>query len=246
MVATAKKLDETASDQTADQRAVNLQVKTLLGDVRDGILREFKGLEKPWQKMTESEQSRVIHRAADIAERVVRGAIDIAATRGFEHFDVQLGKITVDKTVELKVTAPFSAEIIAALSTRRGDTLVMIARDAGEFRGERKPAKPTNVGELAIPHGEDDFDEEDDQDFDASEAIDPTTGEVIHPEADDDTDLRPTSLRQAEAERASDLECDDDNNVVRDRKRTPAARADEEHLGKVGRGRKGGGAAAQA
>lgn len=126
-------------------------INTLKGDLRDEILREFKSMAKPWVKMSEYEQERIIHRATDIAGTVVHQAITAIASRGFEHFNVTLGKITVDKGIECKFTLPFSGEAITGLCQRKGDSVILIARDATEFFGEKKPVEAENVGELAIP-----------------------------------------------------------------------------------------------
>lgn len=83
MVALATKLDATtrdeASDRSPDAIAFDARTRTLRGDIRDLILREYKAMSRPWQQMTESEQARLIHRANDIAGTVVRRSVDIVA-----------------------------------------------------------------------------------------------------------------------------------------------------------------------
>lgn len=127
------------------------QIETLKGDIRDEILREFKAMAKPWAKMTETEQERVIHRAGDISGKLVMQACNAIASRGFKYFDVTLGKITVDKGIECKFTLPYSADGIAGLCQRKGDSVMLVARDAAAFFGEKKKAETDVVGDLAIP-----------------------------------------------------------------------------------------------
>lgn len=136
--------------QANGKGATALQIRTLESGIRDAILREFKTLEKPWPKMGEWEQERAIGRARDIASILVHDAINIVASRGFENFHVVLGKITVDKGIECKFTLPFSPEAIAGLCARKGDTVILVARDAKDFRDGKK-AETDNVGDLAIP-----------------------------------------------------------------------------------------------
>lgn len=147
-----------------EQDPQELQMATLTGDVRDEILREFKLIAKPWQKMNESEQERLIHRATDVAASIVDRAVDIVASRGCEHFLVKLGDVTFsrEKGIVSKIGMAFSKEGIAALANRSGDIIVLVARDAHEFAGMRAEAQPEVVGDLAMP----------------KEQIDPATGEI--------------------------------------------------------------------
>jgi hypothetical protein len=157
------------------------KVKTLRGDIRDFVLTEFKGVDKPWQKMTEREQERLIHRARDIADAVIRGTIDTIANRGFEHYYAQLGKMAVDKGIEAKITMPYTDEAMAGLASRRGQTIIIIARDQHEFEGESRKAEPEVLGDLGLPKPDGDGAQTEAAAPDPEtgpERVDPETGEV--------------------------------------------------------------------
>lgn len=128
------------------------QIETLKVDIAKLILDEMKLLQKPWQKMNEGEQARLITRAADIAGQVVHRGVTTIATRGFKHFEVALGKFAVDKGIEFKCTMPFSKEAIGDLCSRRATTMILVARDENAFLGGKMP-KPEVVGDLGIPKG---------------------------------------------------------------------------------------------
>lgn len=137
--------------QTPEQKITWLQIETLRGDIRDLILAEFKGMPKPWEKMAEHEQERMIHRASDIAGRLVRDGLDIVASRGFDHYAVELGEFTIGEGIKGKFQAAFDPELVGSLCSRRSSTIMLIALDAKDFAGEREKAKPDNVGDLAMP-----------------------------------------------------------------------------------------------
>lgn len=126
--------------------------ETLRGDIRDEVLREFKHLPKPWQAMNEEEQQRIINRAADIADTLVRRAVDLVAARGLPALPIEVGKFTVDGSA-VKGTFECYADDESLLRIRHLANMramfVLASPDA--FNGEQKPAETEVVGDLAIP-----------------------------------------------------------------------------------------------
>lgn len=141
-----------------------LAADTLKGDVRDVLLGHIRALPKPWPQMSEQEQEDAIIRAERLADDLVRRAVDLAASKGFAHFPVSLGKFTVGDNIEGKFTAAFTFENLDGLASRKGLTVVLVPRDVSEFMGERAPA----VAEKDQPtiFDDDDFAEEEDGDDD--------------------------------------------------------------------------------
>lgn len=134
-----------ASDN-ATQRA-----ETLYGSIRDNVLREFKTMEKPWAKMTEVEQERIIHRAGDIASQVVRGAVAIVADEGFENVRVTIAQFTVKDGIKIQLTASNYLESVTALAAHGHSAAVLVLAEPSKFMGEENPAEPDNVGDLGMP-----------------------------------------------------------------------------------------------
>lgn len=126
--------------------------ETLRGDVRDAVLSEFKLMPKPWQQMNEEEQGRIITRAIDIADKVVTGAVDLVAARGLAAMPISVGKFTVDGS-EIKGTYTAFADDEALLRIRHlaERRAMFVMADPAEYQGERKPAEPEVVGDLAMP-----------------------------------------------------------------------------------------------
>lgn len=133
----------------------DFQAASLRGDVRDVVLRLVRELPDQWKKMTGGAQDDVIARIERLAGAVVDQVVDIVASKGTESQVVRLGKITADKgMIDCKFTLPYSNEAVAALCTRQGQEVILIAREAEQFMGERERAESDNIGELAIPRGQ--------------------------------------------------------------------------------------------
>jgi hypothetical protein len=129
-----------------------LDTETLRGDIRDEVLREFKHMPKSWQTMTEDEQQRIINRAADVADKLVRRAVDLVAARGLPALPIEVGKFTVDGAA-IKGTFECYADDesllrIKHLANKRA-MFVLASPDA--YNGEKAKPETEVVGDLAIP-----------------------------------------------------------------------------------------------
>lgn len=129
-----------------------LATETLRGDIRDDVLREFKHMPKSWQAMNEEEQQRIITRAADVADKLVRRAVDLVAARGLPALPIEVGKFTVDGAA-IKGTFECYADDesllrIKHLANKRA-MFVLASPDA--YNGEKGKPETEVVGDLAIP-----------------------------------------------------------------------------------------------
>lgn len=127
-----------------------LETATLLGDVRDALLAEFKAIDRPWEKMTEDQQDRLIHRAQDVADSLVRRTVNIVAEQGFANLAVTINKFTVKDGVKIEVGAAETVENITQLAMHGGAAVLVLA-SMSAFDREKAPAEADNVGDLAIP-----------------------------------------------------------------------------------------------
>lgn len=132
-----------------------MESETLRGDVRDAILSEFKHIDGPWSKAPEGEQERLIRRAEDIAGKLVRGAIDLIAARGLPALPITVGKITVEGAA-CKGAFECYADDDNLLRIRhlQGARAMFVLASPDRFNGEQKEAETENVGDLAIPKGD--------------------------------------------------------------------------------------------
>jgi hypothetical protein len=159
-----------------------LNIPTLRGDVRDALLEHVKSLPKPWPQMSELEQDAAIARAETLADKLVRQAVALAASRGFEHYEVSLGKYAIDKAIEGKFSAPYSTDLVEALGTRRGATFLLVPRDLSDFQGARAAAVASPDQPSLL---DDEFDGEPEDDDDDDLALE-DDDEADDPEPDED------------------------------------------------------------
>lgn len=147
----AKDADETPATERAQ-----FVTDTLRGDIRDAVLSEFKLMPKPWQAMNEDEQDRVIRRAQDIADNVVRSAVDLVAARGLPAIPIEVGKMTMDGAeIEGKFKCYADDETLLRARHLQNSRAMFVLASPAAFNGEEKPAETEVVGELGMPKGPD-------------------------------------------------------------------------------------------
>lgn len=146
--------DKAAAPSVAE-KTIDLATNTLRGDIRDKILSEFKAIPKSWSTSTEDEQDRLIRRANDVAGDLVRRAIDIIAAKGLPALAITVGKMTIDNS-ECKGTFECYADDESLLRIRhlQGSRAMFVLASPDAFNGEQKEAKTSNVGDLAMPKGD--------------------------------------------------------------------------------------------
>jgi hypothetical protein len=148
------------NDETSDFDP-QLAADTLRGDIRDAILTEFKASPGVYSKLKENEQQRLIHRAADIADRLVTNAIDLIAERGLPALPITVGKITVDGSACKGAFECYADdENLLRIRHLQGSRAMFVLASPDRFKGEQKEAKPENIGDLAMPEPEQRADEE--------------------------------------------------------------------------------------
>lgn len=128
-----------------------IAAETLSGDIRDLILDEFRHFPKPWQKMTEAEQERMIIRATDIAANLVTRAVDLIAHAGMPRVEIQTKKFSLEpELIRMTATTPATEETAIALIRHKGP-MVLVLADLAAFSGQREKAETDVLGDLGIP-----------------------------------------------------------------------------------------------
>jgi hypothetical protein len=140
-----------AAPSIADKN-IELATTTLRGDIRDQILREFKAIPKSWQTSTEDEQSRLINRARDIADDLVRQAIDLVAGKGLPSLPILVGKITVEKSACKGVfECHADDENLLRIRHLQGSRAMFVLASPDAFNGEQSDPQAEVIGDLSIP-----------------------------------------------------------------------------------------------
>ena len=140
-----------------------LQSGTLAGDVRDTLLDLLKTRPKPWDAMTEAEQSDIGRALEYAARELVKNVVDTIRSDGVESPVKAILESITDKgdikiTLKVKTTDDADAAgAILALHKARGKLVIITAASANDYLGERQPfaAAPDQPG-LGFEAGSDD------------------------------------------------------------------------------------------
>jgi|GEM_PF-1474359 len=154
-MAKAKKKEEpqdvqdetTAAGEPTEQiedAALALDTRTMVGDIRDFLLDRLKHNKegKPWAQLSESQQSDDIYAATSAAENLVRNAVDLVATQGFNHAKAEIDSWKVKgKQVVINLKAFASEETLLSLLNAGSVVTLTFANDDAFDQG-RSECKP--------------------------------------------------------------------------------------------------------
>lgn len=161
----SKRKKTAEAPKTPIEAAAEYAAETLTGDLRNSLLTHVRAMETPWSKMSERDQGDKIDAIERMAEDVVRRAVGIIATRGFEVIHVKIADYTVKGgAIKGKFEAIVSEVNVVSLADHQSKTALIVLADVEDFFGESAAAKP-DPDEPELPVGEpaDPDDEDDDQ-----------------------------------------------------------------------------------
>ncbi len=118
------------------------ETNTMRGDIRDWMLGVLRGMDKPFAKLTENQQSDLIDRIDDEARHVVRGAFNAVVSKEMLMLEATVKGINV--TGGLKITLEASrtdSNLVAVLSIPPSGVVRLLTTQAGSLMGEREPAE---------------------------------------------------------------------------------------------------------
>ena len=121
-----------------------LKSGTLAGDIRDTLLDLFKTRPKPWDAMTEAEQSDIGRALEYAARELVKNVVDTIRSDGVEAPVKAILESITDKG-DIKITCKVktvdeegAADAILALHRARGKLVIITAASAEDYLGERQ------------------------------------------------------------------------------------------------------------
>lgn len=124
-----------------DGDALELNAETLTGDIRDSILAILRAMEVGWRFLPERDQRERIRWVEERSADLVRQVMGIVIAYDFPAVPVTLGKVTLDKSVDVRVSAENELPNVMALANHQHRRAVLVLVDPDEFKGERAPAK---------------------------------------------------------------------------------------------------------
>ncbi len=151
------------------------KAETLSGDIRDWLLDKFRLLDKPWTKLSEAQQRRLIDRADEMGRTSVRRVLDLVTAHKFPTIEIQVGKFKGGEKGEVKFDSTCQDTDGNLLAVARAGRAVLVLANPQVFFGERAAAT-AEPDQPAMDLGGGDADQ---HGLNEGERIDPETGEII-------------------------------------------------------------------
>jgi hypothetical protein len=119
------------------------RLDTLCGDLRDVMLSRVRTARKPWEKMSEAEQTDFANGLQLAASDMVRRMVRLLTSFEYPHAAVTLGEVKIkgEKGIEAKITCPNAEHNRSVLGEHVGDHVMLLMVDSDTFMGERRPVK---------------------------------------------------------------------------------------------------------
>lgn len=166
-VITGEELDTRIRHLETIGEGIQIDIGTLVGDVRDGLLEVFKHRPKPWSHHSPDEQRDVATALEYVATEVVRRAVQLIAADDRPSIKAKLVSYQDkggDVTGSLKF---FEVDDAGALALRHasGKEVLLITADSTSYSGQRRNAIPPDqqglpfeAGSDVVEHPDDDSD----------------------------------------------------------------------------------------
>jgi len=129
---------EAVSDDAPD---FDPELDTLMGDLRDVMLGRIRTTQKPWEKMTESEQTDLAN-GIDLAARdIVRRTVRLMARHQWPHVVANLSEIKIGgkNGIDIKMTAPNISLNRETLGDHLNTQVQIVMIDSDQFMAARGP-----------------------------------------------------------------------------------------------------------
>lgn len=152
--------------EETDAPEFDLELETLMGDLRDAMLGRIRTTQKPWEQMTEAEQTDLAN-GIDLAARdIVRRSVRLLARHKWPHVVATLEEMKIGgkNGIDIKMTCPNVSDYRETLGDHVKTQVQVVMVDSDQFMGQRAPVdiKP-DQGDLPI--GDDDDRRPEDRDL---------------------------------------------------------------------------------
>lgn len=133
-----------------------LKAETLMVDIRDAMLMQFRDKKRPWPLLTEDEQRGVANSFELAAKNLVRKTVRMLTAFEFEHVVVTLGEMKAKpgKDLEAKITCSNIKENRDILGDYGGTLVTIYMVDSETFMAERAAPITPDQGSMLPPEEE--------------------------------------------------------------------------------------------
>ena len=119
------------------------ELGTLMGDMRDVMLQRIRTLQKPWQQMTEQEQTDCANGIEFGARDIIRKTVRLLNKHDWPHSVVSLGQVTItgDKGIKAQIECANIQHNRDVLGGHVGQRVMVMMVDSDTFMAARAPVK---------------------------------------------------------------------------------------------------------
>ena len=123
-----------------ESQLVDIQVATLVGDIRDFLLDRLKHDKKPipWTERGQEEQTWIVQDATDAARLLVTRVTFLVAAEGCStRIRATLKRLVVKDEVEVSLALPKNADLAPDLFRAQGSDVLLVIIDQDAFEGKQ-------------------------------------------------------------------------------------------------------------
>lgn len=124
-----------------EETGVDIAKKTMTGDLRDQILQIVQTMQKPWQQLSEGEQTLLVNNVDQRVGHIVSKVVDIISADGRKTIIGNLVSITVKDGFKATISLPKDSELSHDLIDAQGSLVALVVADREVYKGEQSPAK---------------------------------------------------------------------------------------------------------
>lgn len=129
--------------QVNDAPDFDPELGTLMGDLRDVMLMRIRNLQKPWQQMTEAQQTDCANGIELGARDIIKKTVRLLNKHDWPHAVVSLGQVTItgDKGIKAQIECANIQHNRDVLGGHVGQQVMVMMVDSDTFMAARAPAK---------------------------------------------------------------------------------------------------------
>lgn len=136
------------ADQAID--AEKIDTSHIAGDLTTALVDRIRGMQKPWQQMSEEEQTNLIWGLRDAVNSMVRGVVQTIAADGRNVIVAELEKVEVKESMKCVLTMSKRDENRLELIDATGSTVLVVLAGATEYLGGDNPVADKDQNKLPL------------------------------------------------------------------------------------------------
>jgi len=140
----------TTEAEVVEKSATDLAREYLMGELMSAATRQLRSLEKPWLRLPEEQQKRVLREVQDDVAKAVRAAVELIASDDRTRFRASVESVTFKDGVKAVLTM-FNTEESHELADTTGSSVLVVIENPSRYTyvGENAPKADANQPELS-------------------------------------------------------------------------------------------------